>query len=144
MGKYATLQDLIDRFSETEIIQRTDTTNRPATTIDQTVVDRAIADAEAMADSYIAKRYELPLADPPPVLTGVVADIARYHLHDGLATKDSPVAINQATAMRWLREVAQGLVQLESGGVAPDQAGDSEVRTAAPDRVFSRDSLGGY
>src|SRR6185437_2202042 len=42
---YCVLQDLIDRFGNELLVQLTDRSNIPATTIDETVVDRAIGDA---------------------------------------------------------------------------------------------------
>ncbi len=141
---YATQQHLIDRFGANELIQRTDKTNKPATTIDGTVVAAAISDAEAFIDGYLAKRYKLPLSSIPPVLIPITADIARYYLHDSLAQKDSPVAINHNKALAWLKDVSLGHVQLEVAGVHSDQDGAGGVRTSGSGRVFSRDSMGGY
>ncbi|KQQ85847.1 hypothetical protein ASF65_04740 [Aureimonas sp. Leaf324] len=78
---YASLQDLIDRFGDRELIQLTDRTNRPASVIDQTVVGRALADADALIDGYVGKVHALPLAAVPPALVKTAADIARFYLH---------------------------------------------------------------
>jgi phage gp36-like protein len=140
---YATKQDLIDRFGETELKQLTDRTNVPPTTIDDTVVTRALDDATALADGYLGKKYALPLSVTPPVLTKLVADVARYYLHGKRAEKDGPVAIAYKEAVAWLRDVSNGLVQLDADGVAPSQAGGGSVKATAPGRVFTRDSLKG-
>jgi len=141
---YVTQQNLIDRFGEKELIQLTDRTNLPATTIDATVVAAAIGDAEKLADSYMAKRYALPLNPVPDVLVPVVANIARYNLHSEYAEKDSAVTRNYKDAVAWLKDVASGIVQLEADGVASDQPASGQVQISAPDKVFSRDSLKGY
>lgn len=141
---YATQQDLIDRFGEEELIQLTDRTNLPATTIDAAVVAAALADADALADSYLAKRYRLPLDPVPDVLTRTTADIARYHLHGRRTDKDDPVTRAYSQALAWLKDVSKGLVQLDAAGSAPDQSGGGQVQVSAPDRVFSRDSLSGF
>jgi phage gp36-like protein len=140
---YATQQDLIDRFGERELVQLTDRVNKPATTIDDVVVDRAIGDAEALADGYLAKAYALPLVAVPLVLTKVTCDVARYYLHGKAAEKDGPVLRAYAEATAWLRDVSRGLVVLDVGGEAAAPVGGGAVRTSGPERVFTRDSLCG-
>lgn len=141
---YATQQDLIDRFGEEDLIQLTDRVNLPASTIDADVVTAAISDAEALADSYLAKRYQLPLDPVPGVLTKTIADIARYFLHGRRTDKDDPVTRDYGQALAWLKDVARGLVELDAAGNAPDQSGDGQVQVSAPTRIFSRESLEGY
>lgn len=140
---YVTKQQLIDRFGERELIQLTDRTNKPATTIDDTVVTGAITDAQALADGYLGKVYALPLAVTPPVLTRISADIARYYLHGKSADKDGPVHRAYLEATSWLKDVSRGLVQIDADGVAPAAAGGGSIRAKPADRVFTRDSLKG-
>lgn len=141
---YAVKQDLIDRFGEKELRELTDRTNRPPTTIDDTVIGRALADATALIDGYIAKKYSLPLVTVPDILVKVAADIARYFLHGKAADKDSPVTTAYNQAVAWLKDVAKGLVELDDGGEIPEPAGGGAIKTSAPDRVFTRDSLRGF
>lgn len=140
---YITKQGLIDRFGATELIQLTDRANRPPTTIDDVVVNRAIGDAAAEIDSYLAKVYSLPIAVVPAVLERKAADIARYFLHGKSADKDGPVAIAYRDAIAWLRDIARGLVEIDTGGDKPAQAGGGSVKASAPNRVFTRESMGG-
>lgn len=141
---YATLQDLIDRFGATELIQRTDRTNRPPTTIDEVVVGRALSDAAALIDGYLAKVYQLPLADVPPALTRVAADVAHYYLLGEVADKDGAAARAYDQALSWLKDVARGTVVLveRTSESIPTPAG-SAVSVVAPARVMSRDNLRG-
>ncbi|MGY5789057.1 gp436 family protein len=141
---YCTKQDLIDRFGETELVQLTDRTNKPASVVDDTVVARHLADAEALADSYIAKAVALPLSPVPPVLVKTVADIARYYLHGKAAEKDSPVTAAYNQALTFLRDVSKGLVMLTEEGSAAPAAGGGLVQVNAPGRVFTRESLRNY
>lgn len=140
---YATKQDLIDRFGELELKQRTDRVNVPPTTIDDVVVERALGDAQALADSYLGKVYDLPLSVTPPVLTKMCADLARFYLHGKAAEKDSPVALAFNQALAWLKDVAKGLVSLDEAGTPPAQAGGGAIRAKPNDRVMTRDSLRG-
>ncbi|MFD1330254.1 gp436 family protein [Mycoplana ramosa] len=137
---YVTKQGLIDRFGERELIELTDRTNIPVSTIDDVVVERAIGDASAFADGYLKKVLNLPLPATPPVLEKAVADIARYYLHGKAADKDSPVSRAFSEAHSLLRDVSRGLVELTVDGQSPSAPGGS-VQAAAPARIFSRDSL---
>ena len=141
---YATQQDLIDRYGEDTLIQLTDRTNLPATTIDASVVATAITDAEELADSYLSKRYSVPLSPVPGVLTRVICQIALYVLHGRGSEKDDPVTRDHERALAWLKDAGKGNVQLESDGAAAAQTAGGSVQTISPDRVFSRESLGGF
>lgn len=138
---YAVSQDLVDRFGSTELEQLTDRTNVPPSTIDVVVVGRALADADAKVDSYLGKQYALPLSIVPPVLVKIAADLARYFLHGEAADKDSIVARNYKDAIAWLENVSKGIVAIDVGGQVPEQAGGGAIKTSAPNRVFTRDSL---
>ncbi len=140
---YATVQDLIDRFGATELMQLTDRVNRPATTIDSVVAGKALDDAEDFVNGYLAKVHALPLSTTPGILTRMTADIARYFLHGKAADKDGPVARAYDQALAWLKDVARGLVALEAEGVAPAQSGGGTVQANPSTRVFTRDSLRG-
>ena len=149
---YVSEQNLIDRFGESELAQLTDTVNRPASTVDAARVAAAIRDASALIDSYIVARTPLPLNTIPPVLTRVAGDIARYYLHGSRADGDHPATMRYRDALSWLKDVAKGTVQLESGG--PDGGasgrpdGDPEPSQGGANhkgrRVFTDESLRGF
>lgn len=134
---YATKQNLIDRFGQEELIQLTDRANAGA--IDDTVLNQAIADADAEIEGYLPGRYTLPLASVPPVLTRIACDVARYHLYDDHATEQ--VRTRYEDARKLLEGIASGKVQLglpASAGAAP-VAGAPAV--SAPAREFTKDTL---
>jgi phage gp36-like protein len=77
---YATLAEMITRFGEPELVQRTDPIEGVA--INTVLLGNALTDADAEIDSYLAVRYALPLASTPVVLVRLAADLARYRLYD--------------------------------------------------------------
>ncbi|TIV28002.1 MAG: DUF1320 domain-containing protein, partial [Mesorhizobium sp.] len=85
--------------------------------------------------------YSLPLSVVPPILVKIAADLARYFLHGEAADKDSIVTRNYNNAIAWLINVSKGLVAIDDGGQVPEQAGGGAIKTSAPNRVFTRDSL---
>ncbi|MCR9218931.1 MAG: DUF1320 domain-containing protein [Alphaproteobacteria bacterium] len=137
---YATQQDLIDRFGEEELLALADRDGDGA--IDAAVVDRALADAAGLIDSYIGARYRLPVDPVPAQLVAAAAAIARWHLY-----ADAPherVSEAYRATLAWLKDVAAGRADLDAAGVEPaaDESG-APVFDGAP-RVFSADSLRDY
>lgn len=132
---YCTRADLITRFGEAEIVQLSDRAHSGA--IDDAVVSQAIADAAAEIDGYLAGRYPLPLTDIPPLLNLYACDIARYRLFEDGAYEQVVERYN--TALRYLRDVASGKVQLLPAG--PDDAPEHEVVMTSRPPIFGG---GGY
>jgi phage gp36-like protein len=89
--RYCTRQDLIDTYGEQKLAQLTDRVNMPATTIDDALVDAAIAHAEAEINMYLEGRYQLPLAKGSVMLTRIACDLAWYNLHTQV-DEDHPAA----------------------------------------------------
>jgi phage gp36-like protein len=126
MAVYAAFADLVARYGEAEIAQLTDRDTPPSGAADEAVAERALLDADAEIDAYLAGRYALPLASPPPVLRRVACDIARYRLWDDRASEE--VRLRYEDARRLLQAIADGHVAL--GAAA------SGVAWSAPRRVM--------
>lgn len=124
---YATQQDLVDRFGAEELIQLTDRTN--ANAIDATVVARALADADAKIDSYVASRYALPLPSPQPALLPVACALARHSLYGN--RENEAVQTAYRDAVRFLEAVAAGKAQLAATAVS---LGTLEASVSEPTR----------
>jgi phage gp36-like protein len=136
---YATLQDLIDRYGEDELIERTDRLDPPAGVIDVAIANQALADADAEIDGYLQSRYQLPLANPPAVLKLAACKIARHNLYDDAETEK--IANDYAEVLAWLRGIAKGVFSLgpaTDGTTAPETDGP---KTQGPGRTFTREGL---
>lgn len=136
---YATLPEMVTRFGEPELVQRTDRVDGVA--IDTVVLGNALADADAEIDSYLAGRYTLPLASTPVVLVRLAADIARYRLYDD----GVPETVRQRyeDAVSLLKRFASGDVQLAGmQGVAV--AGVETAYHAFSPRQITDDSMRGF
>lgn len=137
---YATQQDLIDRFGQAELIELSDRSRSGA--IDAAVVARALGDADAEIDGYLASKYTLPLDPIPLPIARIACDIARYYLHDDRVTEQ--VRNRYKDAIRFLESVVSGEVTLgvDATGEAPAAVGGPQ--TSSPDREFTRDTLADY
>lgn len=105
---YCTQSDLSARFGDTELIQLTDRTNSGA--INTTVLNQALADADAEIDSYLVARYSLPLDSIPQNLTRLACDITRYRLYENAATDTVQKRYDQA--IRYLVQIGNGTLAL--------------------------------
>lgn len=138
---YATQQEMIDRFGQREIIQLTDKSTPPTGSINSTVLGKAIADAEATINGYVASRYSLPLAEVPQQLIRIACDLTRFFL-DKEPSKE--VQDRYDYALAWLRDVSAGRVSLGvvSPQVTPSSTGGPTAVGGA--RVFNTDNLADY
>ena len=134
---YCEEQDLIDRFGEQELIQLTDRTQ--SGNIDDDVLNRAIADADAEIDSKLSTRYTLPLISVPAILTSYACDIARYRLYDDQIV--DVVTERYKQALNWLKDIAEGKANLPADAIDPDIVAYSTPRIVASTAFFSDDLL---
>ncbi len=107
---YASQQDLIDRYSEAELIQRTAVDGGDE--IDAATVAAALADADAEIDLHLRVRYRVPLALPAPtVIVKIACALARFTLwKDAVSEK---VETDRDNAMALLRDLAAGKTALD-------------------------------
>lgn len=116
-----------------------------ADAIDDARLQAALDDATAEIEGYIAKRVDLPLADPPRMLTVVCRDLAVHRLYANIgAVTDAQEKLRDA-ALDYLRRVAKG--ELAIGDDTPGAAemvSPGPVVEEGPARVMTRDNLGGF
>lgn len=127
---YATQADLETRFGSKELAKLTDRT--AGSVIDAAVVDRALVDAAAEIDGYLAVRYQLPLASVPVALAQPACDIARYNLWGERATE--PIKQRYEAAVSRLKDIAGGRFKLESAAPLVEAAGSNEAIVSVPSR----------
>jgi phage gp36-like protein len=135
---YANRDELQARFGEAELVQLTDRTKSGQ--VDDAVLARALADADAEIDSYLAGRYALPLDTVPPVVVAAACDLARFRLY-GIRAPE-PVRQRYEDARAWLRDLAAGKALLNvpspDANAATEDAGPTRgVAVAAPAAVFT-------
>lgn len=136
---YATLADLTDRYGDAELTQLTDRAGAGA--IDPAIAARALDDAAAEIDGYLAVRYALPLATVPTVLVRIACDIARYRLWDDRASDE--VRRRYEDARRVLERIAGGDVSLglPAASGAPLELAEASIGNP---RLFTRTETDGY
>jgi len=115
---YATVQELETRLGGAEaLITLADRDGDGVA--DAELVERALGDATAEIDSYLAGRYTLPLPTVPVVLVRLACDLAVYRITSdyGRGLTDE-IRQRFEDAISWLKRAASGDVSL---GLPPQQ-----------------------
>lgn len=137
---YATVEDMVARFSELEVIQLTDRNQDGL--IDEDVAAVALADATAEIDAYLG-RFKRPFTDVPPILKRLCCDIARYRLTaaNGVLITDEIRNRYKIDVLDLLCAMAKGEVQLgvDDSGEEVAAGEDGIVFVNGKNKVFGRD-----
>lgn len=145
---YARVQDMIDRFSEAEMARATATEGVPTVGVLPELIQTALDDASALIDSYLRKRYAVPLRAVPPEINRACCMLARADLGLGgeRSASEQTLKIRDET-IGWLGRIASGSVLLGMEEVTPGDESFATAHTRAP--IFGgpyedRSSASGY
>jgi phage gp36-like protein len=119
---YTDLDQLTDRFGSKMLVNLTDRSDPRTDAVDTDIVDRALADTQAVIDGHLVGKYALPITDVPPLIAELAATIAIYKLH--IYTPDEKIGDDYKQALRSLESIAKGTIKLSIEG-APAAAGQS-------------------
>jgi len=136
---YCTHDDLVKRVGADDLARLADHDGDGMA--DSEVVARAVNDADALIDSYLRVRFDVPVSaggEVPDVLRTRAVNLALYFLHLGRDSVTEDVRRQYEDDVAWLREAAAGHVSL---GVDPSPEESQEaigVRYQSRPRVFGR------
>ncbi len=136
---YATLQDLIDRYGSDELEKVAWVEGGG---IDQTKVNQALTDADALINSELENRYTTPLVTVPAVIVSRACEIARYLLHDERANEI--VENRYKDAIKWLQRAGEGKVSLGISADEDSSRSDNLVEMQSADVNWRRDDSSGF
>jgi phage gp36-like protein len=106
---YAAVTDMVALFGTTEIIRLSTQDGDPMTDINQTVVALALANASATMDTYLRKRYLVPVAVTLPELVNTCCIMARYQLAFGGDREPSEqMRLANKQKIEWLVDLRDG------------------------------------
>ena len=142
---YITNADVETRLGTSVYVQLTDDTGTGSA--DVAVVDEARLGAEGEANSYLGRRYAVPvdLALHPElgdVLGRFVLDLAAYRLHARRPPVPPDVVRQREAAIAWFERVASGAVTLPALTALAENTATGTVGEVSGDpRVLTRDAL---
>ena len=133
---YATQAHVVERYGERALLDLADRDDDDVA--DPGVIERALADATAEIDTYLATKYDLPLADTPLVLIRICVDIAVYRLSPKADIATEERRLRYEDAIKLLKDLASRTATLNlAGDTGEPLPRPRRVRTAAPERMFT-------
>ena len=139
---YASLALLTARYGEAMLVDLTDRETPATGAIVTEVVDRALADTDAMIDGFLAGRYQLPLSAQQPLLVDIALRVAIYKLHREVVA--DKIKSDYDGALGELKMISIGTIRLSAAGIEPAASGSSGVRTNDRERDMTPDNLKGF
>lgn len=140
---YATLDQLKAKLGEQTMVSLTDRDEPRTGGIVVAVVDRALADTDAMIDGFLAGRYKLPIEGGIPAqLPPIALAIAAYLLHP--FTPDGKIKDDYVDARADLGRIASGTIRLSIAGIEPGTSGATGVQATDRPRDMTPDNLRGF
>ena len=106
------------------------------------LVQKALDNAEAELNAYLANRYALPLNPIPSILLRLTCDIARYQLFGASLTEE--VEKRYKNAISFLKNVSNGTASLGSDDNGNLLRESGSVAHFGSKRVFSPNLLKDY
>lgn len=142
MATYATKQDLLDR-DESMVWNLAIDRNTEA--LNDTAINEALSQADDEINSYLARRYILPLPEVPSLLRKQAVIIAFYWLADRDQQTTNLMMERYEKALASLREIAKGSRELGLPTLsAPTEGAVGKVELVQDsERLFTRKGLGG-
>ena len=116
---YATVQDLIGRYGEAQLVRYTTPEDQPQDTIAQVRVQLALDDASDTIDSFLRRRDAVPVTTPTPALSRAcclmaIADLAS----SGQSIPTEQQIADRDGQLAWLKQLSTGVATLD-GAVTP-------------------------
>lgn len=139
---YCTLGDILGSIDEEDVIGYTDDYGSGLVNTDN--VDKAIAGSDALIDSYIARRYSVPVNPVTDMIKDLAVDIAIYKICSRRSNAPDERRKNYDEAKRLLDKIASGKVILPGAAASPAGTSDNTVKITSNPKLFGRDSLKGY
>ncbi|EAQ65979.1 hypothetical protein MED121_02170 [Marinomonas sp. MED121] len=142
MATYATKQDLLDRG---ESMVWNLAIDRSTEVLSDTAIDEALSQADDEINSYLARRYVLPLPEVPSLLRKQAVTIAFYWLADRDQQATNLMMERYEKALASLKEIAKGSRELGLPTLsAPTEGAVGKVELVQDnERLFTRKGLGG-
>lgn len=148
-NKYASVQDVKDRYSAEFLKRVTNFTGvDPGTAIIDSRIEKAVLDASDQMDGFLQGRYNTPVEDPPDhfipdcVKIAVKLLIERKGYEPDSADGEFIKAGNEV--LRKYEKIAQGDISLGIPGAGDTTTTPTRIKSSAPAKQFSEETLDKY
>jgi phage gp36-like protein len=140
---YATLQMLSDRVGVPMLVMLTDRSVVPTGEVDLAVLGRALADADALIDGFLAGKYDMPLTSTPALIADIAQAVTLWKLHS--SEPETKVKDDYNDALQRLKEIRAGIIVLtDVAGLEPTGKAANGVQIVDRDRPFTEANMKGF
>lgn len=145
---YVTNSDIEERLGSQAYVQLTDDDGDGVA--DEGVVDEARLGAEGEVDSYLARRYQVPVdvsaqAELGGILVSITLDLAEYRLRSRRPPVPAATVEQHSRALEWLKGVVDGLIELPTTSeLPPSTIHGPNATTTGPQRILSHEELSDF
>lgn len=122
---YATLERLIARFTEKELVRITDQVEPFTGQINMVLLDSAMQMANSEIDAHLSTRYSTPIQNPNPFLQGLACDLTRYHVAVAAARVTDRDEKRYDAVLKILSKIGKGEISI---GVSPAGAAPAAAK----------------
>ena len=142
---YVTSDDVQERLGEQALIELTDDASGGSADLDK--VEEAIDGAEGEVNSYLGRRYAVPVdlaahSMIAEVLKSFVLDLVEHRLHSRRPPVSEDVRRKRSEAVAWLIRVADGDIVLPTATGLPESEGAAiPGQAVGSPRELTRDEL---
>lgn len=146
-GRYCGEGDIVPSLVGSILVAQITKDDPAATTIDDDVLLQHIQDAEAEVDTYLGRRYSLPLAAVPTIVTRLSARLARYRLYTSRpGLLEDWLKLDYENAVSILKDLATGdlALGLTSEGAPTTAPATKRARVSSQPPVFGRPNMGDF
>lgn len=134
---YATLEEMLKRFGETELIRLTDNEEPYLGQINLDKLNAAMDAANSEIDAYLAMGMSVPLINPPKLIILLACDMARYHAslaHSRVSERDE---VRYNAAIKTLQKIADGKLKTGATSAQDNLTGNGTAQmSSGRDTVF--------
>ena len=139
---YCTKPDILEQLDEDILIQLTD--DNDLGVVDDDVITRAIADADAEIDGYCGTRYSVPFSTVPGIIRKMSVDISIYNLYARRKGAPEDRQKRYDNAIKFLVNVSKKLVSLGADDPDAPPSDTHKPEIDQSDRIFTRDKMSGF
>lgn len=137
---YATQQNCIDRYGTDIVTVATDHDGNGV--IDNSVLQRALDDATATINSYVAGLPGFPFEVTPDSFEKLCCEMALYNASFTANTVTEEQRTRYDDALKYLTLVAQQKIRLSTGAGQNIVESNATANIISSERIFTRTSLG--
>lgn len=132
---YCAQADITKQLPESVVIQLSDDDGEGE--VNTEVLNRAIADADAVIDAFCASTESVPFTTVPATIRKTSVDLTIYNLFSRRHDVPEIWRDRQKAAINFLTRVSDGKISLGSDAPTPDEDGGPECSKLESDRAFT-------